>query len=470
MIVEPKVEKWVIVTKQQESSFKPRLIISYEMHELIKKIHTDDTWKNKERSALAKVSPWVGEQEWCFVLSDMIFPEQRNSGGNTQFTAEWYSKMYDTVLDKDPANTQDWCCWLHSHNQMQVFRSAQDYETKSSFNRRVVDGEWKWMIDRFFSIVTSTGWWSDYHQDGVYYRGSIDIYSPVRLEFDLEIGIEANEAIEELLNRYEEVYKHIDEDPKYQRRISLIEEVYNGMINDSIGSATNKDSVNTIMEMLLASEHNKSAIIGDIKAQNRFYIEAAESFKNDAIAAVEDEKDKEFEALKEKRGDEISAIDSFDYDGYIASLKSAELYVLPQHNKQWKIWYDVWDSWTPGKKKERSVRRIKNVEDDNFGVYPTHSSYVEDEDGARDLEEYASADENNDADINNILYNWLTYRDKNDMIIWISSLVRNTVSKEIYVVKRLFRGEDRAEVAIAWADAYSPNLLMRVSDLERVVY
>lgn len=158
------------------NSYTPKIVLSRWIQRLIKKIHKHPLRKEKEWSAYMRLLPIEG---W-YKCVDIAFPEQINSKWHTKITEDWKSEFIDYIVQYYPEQMNQWFCWLHSHNSMYAAWSWEDHQTRNDFRLQ---------SDAFLSIVTSSTWWNQ----GIwwiYYTGNFDIYSPMRLEFEVDISAE----------------------------------------------------------------------------------------------------------------------------------------------------------------------------------------------------------------------------------------------------------------------------------------
>lgn len=168
-----------VLRKDHISTVRPVVVIDRLVHETIKAIHKDPQWSWKEWSCYCRLVQADNE----YHLVEMRFPKQDNNWAHTEIPYEAKTEHLEWLFDNREEQMSEWCLWLHSHHNMWTFWSWEDYRTKADFD----DG----FARRYFSIVTSKKWgkpW-DCLVDWIYYKGSLDIYKPRRLEFDLDIRL-----------------------------------------------------------------------------------------------------------------------------------------------------------------------------------------------------------------------------------------------------------------------------------------
>lgn len=155
-----------------------KILLSYNVNELIKAIHKDARRSSKERSALCKAELI----DWNFQVTDLFFPKQKNNSGYTEFTWEPLDELSIYLFEKN-GNLDDYgkyCVRLHSHHNMNAFRSGTDVATRKWFK--------DWWSDWFISIVTSKSKWSS-ECSGIYYHATLDVFNPVPFDIDLQVEL-----------------------------------------------------------------------------------------------------------------------------------------------------------------------------------------------------------------------------------------------------------------------------------------
>lgn len=184
-----------------------KLLLSYNVNELIRAIHKDKRRSTKEWSWLCKAELINGD----YHVTDIFFPTQKNQTAYTEFTKEPLDELASYLFKKDwnLDSYGKYCVWLHSHQKMSAFWSGTDYNTRKSFKDRWSEG--------FISLVTSQTSGSS-NCRWVFYHATLDVYSPV--EFDIDIDVEVWLPCTQLEERETEEYlEHLESLKKFEESI-----------------------------------------------------------------------------------------------------------------------------------------------------------------------------------------------------------------------------------------------------------
>jgi len=185
-----------------------KIIVSWQIHELITRLHSE--YPNTERSGMARVV----KQNWEYTVTDIHFPEQKNSTWNTEMTKAWLDKFAEQLIEnvaEDPHAIWEFNCRLHSHHSMRTFWSWTDEEAKNWFN--------DWSMPHLWSIVTAykTDWTIDY-------KCALNVFKPMNIEFDVPVEVEEGFTREQYYKNnwidYEEAKKQI-QDVKSQYKVAI---------------------------------------------------------------------------------------------------------------------------------------------------------------------------------------------------------------------------------------------------------
>lgn len=155
------------------------------LNEFIASLHAWER-KNREWSWLLKCKK-VGKELHAY---DIFFPKQENNGTHTEFTDDPVWELLDHLGNK-AEEFGEFCIWIHSHHNMQAFRSGEDRATRKAFKDR-------W-CKHFISIVTSSNK-GTHNLWGTYYHGTLDIFDPIETEVNIQIEL----GIPEISEHYSE--------------------------------------------------------------------------------------------------------------------------------------------------------------------------------------------------------------------------------------------------------------------------
>lgn len=145
-----------------------KMVISWQMNELINKLHSE--YPHTEWSGIARIE----KRGWYYILTDIRFPKQKNVWTETEM--EDLPSLLESIATEHPEQLHEWKCWLHSHHTMWCFRSGTDETTKRSFNDGNLDFRW--------SIVTAyTNKWPQY-------KCALNVFKPINIEFNVPVSVE----------------------------------------------------------------------------------------------------------------------------------------------------------------------------------------------------------------------------------------------------------------------------------------
>lgn len=150
-----------------KNKLKVQVVISWYVHELIKKLHAQ--YPNKEWSGIARIQKRNGFHE----VTDIRFPKQSNHWAETEMKDGGLESLLEDIFNEHPEQLGERKCWLHSHHSMGCFRSGTDEAAKRSFN--------DWMQDYRRSIVTA------YKGNQISYKCALNVFKPVNIEFDVPV-------------------------------------------------------------------------------------------------------------------------------------------------------------------------------------------------------------------------------------------------------------------------------------------
>lgn len=351
--------KWAPVLRKAEvSKVKPIVEISYDCHQLIKALHHDTRWKSKEWSCFCRII----KMDWYYKLVDMKFPKQDNRWAHTEITEAGKTAFMEWVLTERPEEWHEWMVWMHSHHGMGTFWSWEDYDTKASFD--------DWVCNHFFSIVTSHKANKDNLDtfDGIGYRWALDVYRPMRLEFDLQFRIgpveesvigDTNAEFEALIAEYE-ANNSIEWDVAMyeQQKQESIEEIENATMDDQDKIVAIQELVNVDDDVLedIQAQHSmtKDTLIQDVE---KVYDELIEEKKKEYEKGLEDileEQSKQW-FLPEKIS-ELAEAERYTYSGGSYNKKKANTQTVPTATSR---------NFRGGKRKKENARGIVGNVDAN---------------------------------------------------------------------------------------------------------
>jgi hypothetical protein len=132
-----------------------------------------------------------------FILKDIAFPKQENSGAATELTGDSYAD-FGATLHREKKDSSKYRLWIHSHNTMAAFWSGTDTDQMESFITPNT-------THRLSLVVSSTHQW----------RACLNLNKPVRMDFDL--GILFNDCVTDQaeLDRYKADLESKEVERKY---------------------------------------------------------------------------------------------------------------------------------------------------------------------------------------------------------------------------------------------------------------
>ena len=69
-----------------------------------------------------------------FYIEKYVVPNQENSKGSTDMTEQDIAEYQSRLIDQGEEALSDWCCWIHSHNDMNAYFSPTDDAEKAAMN------------------------------------------------------------------------------------------------------------------------------------------------------------------------------------------------------------------------------------------------------------------------------------------------------------------------------------------------
>ena len=245
-----------------KTKLKVAVTISWYVHELIKKLHKK--YPHKERSGIAKVERIDG---W-YMVTDIRFPKQSNSWGETEMKDWWLSELLEDIFNKTPSELDKRKCWIHSHHSMWCFRSGTDETAKRSFN--------DWATSSRLSIVTA------YTSTAITYKCALNVFDPIDKEYNLPILTEEFD-----LDQYTQAYgiskdnyiKEYDNlSTRYDSEVNKLEQPYTpdqidvDKLLDIFNLESTDDNVEIVTELLVKERGKtkatkKNKLIDNFNAQ-----------------------------------------------------------------------------------------------------------------------------------------------------------------------------------------------------------
>lgn len=149
---------------------KVQVIISGYVAQLIDRLHEE--YPNTEWSWIARIE----KREWHYLVTDIRFPKQSNSWGNTEIKDGGLESLLEDIFTNNPEQLPERKVRIHSHHSMWVFRSGTDATAKASFN--------DWNMDYRWSIVTA------YKGNTITYKCALNVFKPANIEFDVPVKAE----------------------------------------------------------------------------------------------------------------------------------------------------------------------------------------------------------------------------------------------------------------------------------------
>jgi len=196
------------------------LLINGRCAEQIKTLHKE--YPSTEWLALCKIEP---QGSWAFLMTDMIFPQQKGVGAEVETTKEWMEWQTKELINRWE-DLRQWNCILHSHHSMGCFWSWTDDKARLGLN------DWRQLA---WAVVTSYKDWV------VSYKGCLNFYKPYNIEIDAEVKNEMWETICEQYWKYKEEVEEVQQ--KFYS--SLLEEN-----KEYIDSITAKPSYKKLLDYL----------------------------------------------------------------------------------------------------------------------------------------------------------------------------------------------------------------------------
>ena len=196
------------------------LLINGRCAEQIKTLHKE--YPSTEWLALCKIEP---QGSWAFLMTDMIFPQQKGVGAEVETTKEWMEWQVKELINRGE-DLRQWNCVLHSHHSMGCFWSWTDDKARLGLN------DWRQLA---WAVVTSYKDWV------VSYKGCLNFYKPYNIEIDAVVKNEMWDTI------YEQYWKYRDEVWEVQQKF------YNSLLEENkeyIDSITAKPSYKKLLDYL----------------------------------------------------------------------------------------------------------------------------------------------------------------------------------------------------------------------------
>jgi hypothetical protein len=132
-----------------------------------------------------------------FLINDLAFPPQTNSGSGTEVSKEDFALFGETLAkQKKPANKYKF--QVHSHNTMGAFWSGTDTQQMEDFQNKTY----------FLSMVISTKGLADW-------KACINLFSPVRLDIDIPIIVQDNITEQKELDKYKAELETVEKKREY---------------------------------------------------------------------------------------------------------------------------------------------------------------------------------------------------------------------------------------------------------------
>lgn len=191
-------------------------MISWYVHELVRKLHSEYT--NKERSGIARIEKRDGYYE----MTDIRFPKQSNHWAETEMKDWGLDELLEDIFTNTPEQLHEWKCWIHSHHHMWCFWSGTDEKAKRSFN--------DWATDYRWSVVTAYD-----KQNNPTYKCALNVFKPINVEFDIPVW--HNEFdLEEYMKAFGQDYN------SYLAEVQMLEQERDKIIQEAELQSEPKDS------------------------------------------------------------------------------------------------------------------------------------------------------------------------------------------------------------------------------------
>lgn len=160
-----------------------KMVISWYVHWLVQALH--EKYPHEERSGIARIE----KKEWYYLLSDIRFPKQSNNASESEMSEWAVMELLEDIFDTAPEQLPERKCWIHSHHTMWCFWSHTDEIAKQGFDDGNIDYRW--------SIVTA------YNAKGVDYKCALNVFKPIKAEFNVKVTTEEFDYDEYLANNME---------------------------------------------------------------------------------------------------------------------------------------------------------------------------------------------------------------------------------------------------------------------------
>jgi len=152
--------------------------------------------KPLEWTAFAEVEEYKADDGMYFIVKDLYFPKQENSGSSTEIDPKDYAE-FGSSLAKRKVNTSMVKLWIHSHNSMSAFWSGTDTNQMSDFK----SGNYMLSL-----VVAQGGEW----------KACFSLFNPLRIDFDMPIIINDNVTDQATLDKYKAELEAIEKKRTYE--------------------------------------------------------------------------------------------------------------------------------------------------------------------------------------------------------------------------------------------------------------
>lgn len=151
--------------------------------------------KPLEWTAFAEVEEIKTDDGMYFLVRDLYFPKQENSGSATEIEPKDYAE-FGASLAKRKVNTSMVKLWIHSHNSMSAFWSGTDTNQMSDFK----SGNYMLSL-----VVAQSGNW----------KACFSLFNPLRIDFDMPIIINDNVTDQATLDKYKAELEAVEKKKTY---------------------------------------------------------------------------------------------------------------------------------------------------------------------------------------------------------------------------------------------------------------